>query len=149
MTALRAQGRRGFDGVTSSGCRGLEKDDGTTNPGRARVIGVAGSGMAHGTQHCGLGDEACIVDGTTGLDQGRWRCVRTSTVVGNDSAEASGRTRWRRGGSREDSTMARALRKSTTERAPGKFSTRNFGSLMVWVKASGFRVCKGRATVYL
>jgi hypothetical protein len=41
-------------------------------------------------QRLGLGDEACVVDGTTGLGQGRWRHLRASTVVGNDDAEASG-----------------------------------------------------------
>jgi hypothetical protein len=40
----------------------------------------------------GLGDEACVVDGTTGSGPGRWRCVRALTVVGNDGAEASRRT---------------------------------------------------------
>jgi hypothetical protein len=43
---LRAQGQRGFDGVTGSGGRRLGEDDGTVDLGMVRVIGIAGSGMA-------------------------------------------------------------------------------------------------------
>jgi hypothetical protein len=42
--------------------------------------------------HCGLGDEACMVDGVTDLGQGRWRCLRASTMAGNDGAEAPAMT---------------------------------------------------------
>jgi hypothetical protein len=74
----------------------------------ARVIGVTGSGTAQGTQcrmlreddvvvgsgtACGFGDEASVIDGATDSGRGRWRRVRASTVVGNDGAEAPGRTR--------------------------------------------------------
>jgi hypothetical protein len=41
-------------------------------------------------RHCRLGDKACVVDGGTGSDQGRWRRVRASTMVGNDEVEAPG-----------------------------------------------------------
>jgi hypothetical protein len=44
-------------------------------------------------QRRGLGDEACIIDGATGLGRGKWQRVRASTVVGDDGAEAPGRTR--------------------------------------------------------
>jgi hypothetical protein len=44
-------------------------------------------------RHHGLGDEAYVVDGVTGLGLGRWMRVRASTVVGNDGAEALGWTR--------------------------------------------------------
>jgi hypothetical protein len=77
----------------------------------------------------GLGHEACMVDGVTGSGRGRWWHIRASTVVGNDGAEAPGRARRRRRGSREDLTTAQALGRSTTVRAPRKFSTENFGSM--------------------
>jgi hypothetical protein len=56
-------------------------------------------------RRCGLGDEAYVVNDVTGLGRGRWRHVRASTVVGNNGAEAPGRTRQWHGGSEEDSTM--------------------------------------------
>jgi hypothetical protein len=40
-----------------------------------------------------LGDGACVVDGFTGLGSGKMVVrTETSTGVGNDGAEASGRT---------------------------------------------------------
>jgi hypothetical protein len=68
---------------------------------RRRVHNVVGSGRTTLLQarerRRGLGDEAYIVDGATGPGQGRWQRVRASTVVGNDGAEAPGRTRrWHR-----------------------------------------------------
>jgi hypothetical protein len=54
MTALWAQGRRGFNGVTDPGTsrgrwrRGLGEDDGVAGLGISRVDGVVGSGMAWG-----------------------------------------------------------------------------------------------------
>jgi hypothetical protein len=59
-------------------------------------------------------------------------------MVGNDGAEASGRTRRQRGGFREDSTMAQAPGRSTTARAPGKFSTGNFGGVTECLQGFGF-----------
>jgi hypothetical protein len=50
-------------------------------------------------------------------------------VVENDDTEALGRTRQWHGGSREDSTMARAPRRSTTAWGPRKFLVGKFGSL--------------------
>jgi hypothetical protein len=58
-------------------------------------------------------------------------------VVGNDGAEAPGRTRRRRGGSKEDSMVARAPGRLTTKQTLGKFSAGNFGSLTVSVNPSG------------
>jgi hypothetical protein len=43
--------------------------------------------------HRGHGDEACVVDGITDSGRGRWQCVRVSTVVRSDGAEALRRTR--------------------------------------------------------
>jgi hypothetical protein len=72
-------------------------------------------------RHHGLGDEAYVVDGVTGLGLGRWMRVRASTMVGNDGAEALGWTRRGHKGSEEDLTMARAPGRSTTARTPGNF----------------------------
>jgi hypothetical protein len=47
----------------------------------------------------------------------------------NNGVEALGRTRRQRGGSRDDSMMARASERLTTAWTPGKFLARNFGSL--------------------
>jgi hypothetical protein len=49
--------------------------------------------------------------------------------VGNDDTDAPGRTRRRRGGSRGDSTMARAPGRSMMAWVPGKFLAGKFGSL--------------------
>jgi hypothetical protein len=72
--------------------------------GTAWVDDVAGSGTTRSAQHRGLG---------------------------NDGAEAPGRTRRWRGGSEEDTMMARTPGRPTMARALGKFSAGNFGSLMV------------------
>jgi hypothetical protein len=63
------------------------------------------------------------------LGSGRWWRVKASTVVRNDGAEAPERTRRRCRGSEEDSTTARAPRRSMTAQTLGKFSLGNFGSL--------------------
>jgi hypothetical protein len=68
----------------------------------------------------GLGDATCVVDGVTSSGRGRWRCVK-----GLDR----GWEGWR-GGSEEDSTMARAPGRSMMARAPENFLAGNFGSLM-------------------
>jgi hypothetical protein len=60
-TALRAQGRCGFDGVEGSGCCWLGEDDCTTDLGTAWVVGVVGSRMAWGAQRRGLGEEDVVV----------------------------------------------------------------------------------------
>jgi hypothetical protein len=44
-TALRAQGRHGFDSVTGSGRHGLREDDDAVDPGTARLIDVTVWGM--------------------------------------------------------------------------------------------------------
>jgi hypothetical protein len=107
MMAMRAQGRHEFDDITGSGHRRLREDDVAVGPGMTWVIGVSGSGMVrvHSIAGSGrttllraheqrrvLGDKACVVNGVTGSGRGRWQCVRASTVVGNDDAEAPGRT---------------------------------------------------------
>jgi hypothetical protein len=48
MTALRAQGQRGFDGVTGSGRRRLEEEDGAAGPGTVRPDDAVGLGTARG-----------------------------------------------------------------------------------------------------
>jgi hypothetical protein len=132
-TALRAQGRPRFNGVTSSGRCGPGEDNSAVAPGTAQVIGVMGSGRtmllrARERRH-GLGDKAKVVDDITGSGQGRWQRVRASTVARNDGTEAPGRTQRWRGGFGEDLTMARALRKLMMARAPMKFLAGNFGRL--------------------
>jgi hypothetical protein len=66
-------------------------------PGVARVNDVVGSGrmtLLQTQQLCRrLGDGTYMVDGVTGSGQGRWRRVRASIVVRNDSAETPTRTR--------------------------------------------------------
>jgi hypothetical protein len=61
------------------------------------VHNVVGSGRTMLLQaqewHHGLGDRACVVDGATGSGRGRWWRVRALTMVGNDGAEAPGRTK--------------------------------------------------------
>jgi hypothetical protein len=57
------------------------------------VVGLGRTTLLHAQERChSFGDEAYVVNGATGLGQGRWRCIRASTVVGNDRAEAPGRT---------------------------------------------------------
>jgi hypothetical protein len=92
-----------------------------------------------------LGDVAYVVDGVTDSGWGRWRCVRASIVVGNDGVEAPGRTRRWRGDLEEASTMAWALGRSTTARAPGKFSQPDGVSESL----RGLGVFKGHTMVYL
>jgi hypothetical protein len=76
-----------------------------------------------------LGDEACVVDGSTDSGHRRWQCIRASTMVGYDGAEAPGRTQRWCGGFGQDSKMARAPGRSTTAQAPETFLEGNFGSL--------------------
>jgi hypothetical protein len=52
-------------------------------------------------------------------------------VIGNDGAEALGRTQRWHGSSREDSMVTRAPLRSTTAWDLGKISVGNFGNLMV------------------
>jgi hypothetical protein len=143
MTALRVQGRRGFDGIVGSRCLELRQDDDAVDRGWHRslalqarewcgVHSVAGSGrttlLRSWERHRALGDEACVVDSGTSSGRGRWRRIRASTTVGNDGAEAPGRTRWWCRCFREDSMMAWSL---------GKILAGNFGSLTACVRASG------------
>jgi hypothetical protein len=65
MMALWAQRRCGFDGAVGSGHRGLGEDDSAADPGRIPVIGVVGSGMAHGALHHGLGEDDIVADSGT------------------------------------------------------------------------------------
>jgi hypothetical protein len=64
---------------------------------RHRVHNVACSGrmtlLWAQERRRGFGDEASVIDGATDSGRGRWRRVRALTVVGNDGAEAPGRTR--------------------------------------------------------
>jgi hypothetical protein len=57
---LQAQGRRGFDGIMGSGCRGLMEDDSVADPRMARVVGIVGSRMARGAQRRGLGEDDVV-----------------------------------------------------------------------------------------
>jgi hypothetical protein len=99
MTALLAQGRHGFDGVTGSRTswgwqrRGLREDDSVR-----KAWGCIGSQAQGGGR--GLRDGTCVVVGVTVLGQWRWRRKK-----GLDC----GREWWCRG-SGEDSTMAWRLR---------------------------------------
>jgi hypothetical protein len=60
MTALRAQGRRGFNDIMGSRRRGLGEDDDAMGLGMMRVIGVVGSGMVWGAQRHGLGEDDIV-----------------------------------------------------------------------------------------
>jgi hypothetical protein len=156
MMALQAQGRHEVHNVVGSGTswgwwhHRLGEDDGVVGLGIAWVDGVAGSWMA---QHHGLREHDIVVgSGMASRAWGRhlrgWRHhwlmsgkmaarKRASTMVGNDGAEAPGRTQRWLGGSGWDSMMAWAPGRSTMARAPGKLSAGNFGRLTVWVKPSG------------
>jgi hypothetical protein len=109
MMALRAQRRRGFDGIVGSraSCgrqrRELGEDDDAAGLGTMRVDGVAGLGrtmlLRAQVRCCDLGDDACMVDGIIGSGQGRWQRVKGLN---------RGREQ-RRGGFGEDSTMTQRL----------------------------------------
>jgi hypothetical protein len=58
--ALRAQGRRRFDGVAGSGCHRLGEANGTAGLGMAWVVGIAGLGTAQGAQRRGLGEDDVV-----------------------------------------------------------------------------------------
>jgi hypothetical protein len=66
MTAFRAQGQRGINGIAGSrASRGrphhmLGEDDDAVGPGTARVDSVMGSGTAPGAQHHGLGEDNVV-----------------------------------------------------------------------------------------
>jgi hypothetical protein len=102
MTALRARGRCGFDGVAGLGrtmvlwARGRHGSLASRARERRRVHNIVGSGRMTLLQaqewRRGFGDKACVVNGITGSGRGIWQRVRASTVVGNDSVEAPGRT---------------------------------------------------------
>jgi hypothetical protein len=64
-TALRAQGRRGFEGIAGSRHRRLGEDDNAVDPGTAWVIGVKGSRMAWGAHRHGLGEDNIVVGSRT------------------------------------------------------------------------------------
>jgi hypothetical protein len=58
------------------------------------TVGSGRSTLLHARERRrGLGDGACMVDDIIGSGQGRWQCVRGSTVVGNDGVEAPMRIR--------------------------------------------------------
>jgi hypothetical protein len=82
MTALRAQGRCGFDGVVGSGAswgwrrHGLGEDDGAVGPGASWVDGITGLGTASGVQCRGLGDDNIVVGSGTTLRAWGW-CLRS------------------------------------------------------------------------
>jgi hypothetical protein len=71
MMALRAQGRRGFNGIVGSrasrGQRrgGLREDDGTAGPRMARVDGITGSGTTPGIQYRGLREDNIVAGSGT------------------------------------------------------------------------------------
>jgi hypothetical protein len=69
-TTLWTQGWHRFDGIVGSGCRRLKEDDSTVDLGTVWAISITGSGRTTllwaRERRCGLGDEACVVDGTTG-----------------------------------------------------------------------------------
>jgi hypothetical protein len=153
MMALRAQGRHGFDSVpcpeTSRGRQRhrLGEDDGAVGPGMVQVNNIMGSRMVPSAQHRGLGEDdvvvglrrmpRCVADGVTGSGRKRWLHIKGPDRGQEWRCGGSRSTRRWHGGSREDSTTAWALWKSMMVRALGKISMGKFGSLMVWVKASG------------
>jgi hypothetical protein len=109
MAALRAQGRCGFDGVVSSGRRGLEEDDSAVGPRTAWVNGVTGSGTAWGAQHHGLGEGDVVAgSGMTSWAWGRCLCGRPHHrhSLGKMATRKGFDCGWERwcGGSGEDST---------------------------------------------
>jgi hypothetical protein len=134
MTTLRAQGRRGFDGIMGSERHGIGEDDDAVGPGMAQVIGVVGSRMMRSAQHRELGED----DVVTGLGtasrawgrglHGRWRHWLGPGKMAVCKGLNHGRE-GRCGGFGEDSTMARAPGRPTTVRAPGKFLAGIFGSM--------------------
>jgi hypothetical protein len=78
---LRAQGRRGFDGVAGSTesrgqrRRGLGEDDGAVGLGTAWVDSVMGSRMVSGAQCHGLGEDNVVAgSGTASRAWGRHLC---------------------------------------------------------------------------
>jgi hypothetical protein len=77
MTALRAQGWREFDSISSSGCRGLWEDDDVMGPGRAWVISIMGLRTVRAAQHHGLREDIVVAgSGTTMRAWGRRLCGR-------------------------------------------------------------------------
>jgi hypothetical protein len=65
MAALRAQGRHGFDDITSSRCCELGEDDGTASPEMAWVIGVTGSRIVRGAQRHGPREDDIVMGSGT------------------------------------------------------------------------------------
>jgi hypothetical protein len=120
MTALRTQGRHGFDSIAGSGRRRLGEDDGTADPGRAWVIGVTSLGTAWGAQHRGLGEDDIVVGlGTASQAWGQvlhcqWRHRLGSGKMAVRKGLDRGRERWFRG-SGEDSTMMRGLQRGLND----------------------------------
>jgi hypothetical protein len=112
------------------GHHGVWEDDGIAGPRMEQMDDVIGLGrtmvLCAREQRRRLGDSSCVVDGVTGLGQGRWWHIK-----GLDR----GRERWC-WGSGEDSVTVWAPRRSTMAWAPGKFLVGRFGSLTAWVKAS-------------
>jgi hypothetical protein len=143
----QALGRHGDDGIAGSrrtmALRGQGRRGSMMSQARERrlVHSVMGSWRTMLLQawewRCWLGDSAYVVDDITSMGRGRWRRIKGSTVVGNNSTEAPWRSQWWHGGSREDSMMAQDSGRSTMAQAPRKFLAGIFDSLTAWVKASG------------